>query len=408
MTPRQLAIGCILVLLGPASLLSACEISGDVLSAGPSLPPAAAGAGGTVLDVTFPAAVSSLAAGDSHTCFISEERLFCFGEGGDGALGSGNLQSQLAPRAATVVGTPLEVRTGARMTCLLFEGGGVSCTGAGTSGQLGNGAFVDSPSFVAVGLARPSVALAAGDDHVCAILDDATLWCWGANAEGQLAQDDPFPGPGVPAAEPRQVGAVANWAQVSGGQGHTCGVQRDGTLWCWGRNSTNELGLGDAYDDQIRSPAQVGTDSDWQLVEAGQNHTCGLRTGGQVDCWGGNDSGQLGTGDLVSRDVPTRVFDGRAQAIALDVFHTCVLGGEGVSCAGRGDEGALGNGTEDQLDLRVMEGSSGAQTIAVAAFHSCVAFEVGVSCTGLNDDGRLGVGDTMRRSTLTPVIAPDE
>ena len=40
---------------------------------------------------------------------------------------------------------------------------------------------------------------------------------------------------------------------------------------------------------------------------AGANHTCALLLGGGVDCWGCNYLGQLGTGDAMSRGVPTGV-----------------------------------------------------------------------------------------------------
>ena len=48
----------------------------------------------------------------------------------------------------------------------------------------------------------------------------------------------------------------AGWASVSGrGEAHTCGIRTGGTLWCWGWNHFGQLGIGN-HTDQDR-PQQV-------------------------------------------------------------------------------------------------------------------------------------------------------
>jgi alpha-tubulin suppressor-like RCC1 family protein len=42
-------------------------------------------------------------------------------------------------------------------------------------------------------------------------------------------------------------------------------------------------------------------------LTTGQWHGCTVLTDGSVRCWGNNDYGQLGTGDTVSKLVPTQV-----------------------------------------------------------------------------------------------------
>ena len=42
-------------------------------------------------------------------------------------------------------------------------------------------------------------------------------------------------------------------------------------------------------------------------LAAGAGHTCALLTGGGIDCWGSNNIGQLGTGDMKNREIPTAV-----------------------------------------------------------------------------------------------------
>ena len=38
--------------------------------------------------------------------------------------------------------------------------------------------------------------------------------------------------------------SASDWFVLTAGNRHTCGVKDDRTLWCWGRNSAGELGLG--------------------------------------------------------------------------------------------------------------------------------------------------------------------
>lgn len=77
-----------------------------------------------------------------------------------------------------------------------------------------------------------------------------------------------------------------------------------GTSWCWGCNTSGQLGLGDTSNRH--SPTQV-SGTDWTRVSAGYAHTCGTRTDHALWCWGSNSYGQLGLGDAKNRLVPKRV-----------------------------------------------------------------------------------------------------
>ena len=76
-----------------------------------------------------------------------------------------------------------------------------------------------------------AVMLAAGADHNC-FLRAGALSCWGRNASGQLGLNDM-----ANRLSPTPVAAGTVWATVGPGIDATCGLQVDGTVWCW------ELGL---------------------------------------------------------------------------------------------------------------------------------------------------------------------
>lgn len=48
-------------------------------------------------------------------------------------------------------------------------------------------------------------------------------------------------------------------------------------------------------DAPVMAPTRVGNDADWNLVDAGPEHTCGIRSG-EVYCWGYNGVGEVGDG----------------------------------------------------------------------------------------------------------------
>ena len=39
-----------------------------------------------------------------------------------------------------------------------------------------------------------------------------------------------------------KIGGKFAWKQVSAGGGHSCGIQSDDSLWCWGANNLGQLG----------------------------------------------------------------------------------------------------------------------------------------------------------------------
>lgn len=115
--------------------------------------------------------------------------------------------------------------------------------------------------------ARPQ--LSSHWDHTCRIDSDGRLACWGHNAFGQLGD-----GLGVDSTEP--VVVPGRWREVSAGIHGTCAIDGDGGLWCWGA-----LGY-----FRRHPPARLGDASDWLHVAAGAAVACGIRAGGALWCWG--------------------------------------------------------------------------------------------------------------------------
>jgi alpha-tubulin suppressor-like RCC1 family protein len=126
-----------------------------------------------------------------------------------------------------------------------------------------------------------------------------TLWAWGSNTYGQLGLGDT-----IERNTPVQVGTDSDWSMIECGNYHTIslktnppGGEAGGTLWSWGRNNIGQLGTTGGYDR--KTPTQVGTMSDWSMIAAGNFHGMGLKTDGTIWVWGNNDFGELGLGDTI-------------------------------------------------------------------------------------------------------------
>jgi alpha-tubulin suppressor-like RCC1 family protein len=212
---------------------------------------------------------------------------------------------------------------------------------------------------------------AAGAGHSVLVKSDGTLWSWGSNEFGQLgigAEGDSFS-----SSHSQQVGTDSDWQAVEAGAHHTVALKTDGSLWAWGGNEFGQLGIG-AEGGPFSSPQQVGADSDWQAVEAGTHHTVALKTDGTLWTWGKNTYSQLGSGTPGgSRKVPAQVgADKDWQAVAAGGNHTMAIKKDGSLWAwGWNDKFQLGDGTRaDHYSPKQVDADKNWQAVAAGARYT--------------------------------------
>lgn len=118
---------------------------------------------------------------------------------------------------------------------------------------------------------------------------------------------------------PVQVGTDTNWAQVAAGQSFSAAIKTTGTLWTWGYNGNGQLGQSNVINRS--TPTQVGADSNWAYVKTGGNHTLAVKTNGTLWAWGRNNSGQLGLGDTTNRSSPVQIGSATNWLQAIDALY---------------------------------------------------------------------------------------
>jgi alpha-tubulin suppressor-like RCC1 family protein len=253
---------------------------------------------------------TTLALGNNHSCGLKANgSLHCWGRNDYGQLGLGDATDRTTPTQVGFATDWAAIGLDRQHSCGIKTDGSLHCWGRNDYGQLGladSGAGTDRTIPTQVGSATDWASVELGYYHSCGTKTDGSLWCWGYNYDGVLGLGD-----STDRTTPTQVGSATDWGAIALGVGHSCGIKFDGSLRCWGWNDYGQLGLGDFGSDTARNtPTQVGAATDWAAIRHGGNSSCGTKTDGSLWCWGRNLSGQLGLGDLgagTDRSTPTQV-----------------------------------------------------------------------------------------------------
>ena len=244
--------------------------------------------------------------------------------------------------------------------------------------------------------------IAAGGRHSC-VLFVSRVFCWGANDRGQLGDGE------LEARDtPNAIVGDLEFAQVSAGRAHSCGVTRGGDAYCWGSDERGQLG--DATTTSRSAPVRVAGNLSFQYVRAGVDHTCGLTIGGEVACWGLNANGQLGDGSTANHSAPVTIKTSiRFISLSVGWTHTCAISSEGVAfCWGDNSSGQLGD--DSRKEHHAPEPVAGAlhfTSVAAGSGHTCAVSDAGDTyCWGKNSYGQLGNGNTSDQNAPAKVETP--
>ena len=252
---------------------------------------------------------------------------YCWGRGEWGQLGDGLMTRSLVPVAVAGGHRFVKIDTGSNnLVCGLTTEGRVLCWGLDVGGALGSPSAETCTRFDELQLPCATTPqsissderfqdVSAGASFACAVTVSGEGLCWGRNSQGQLgsptteeqcAQGD-FSG-GACSGTPTPILGSHSFVTLATGVSHACGVTVDGNVYCWGQNVFGERGNG-TLGTSSSVPELVLGGLTFASVSAGDLHTCGETTDGQLYCWGLNDRGQLGTGNLNIGLTPVAVVE---------------------------------------------------------------------------------------------------
>lgn len=297
---------------------------------------------------------------------------------------------------------PASVTAGKNHSCAISTLGSLYCWGDNADGQLGDG-HLPADSAVAVPVAHapgvldpdhPAVQVDAGAAHTCAIDINGTAYCWGANSSGQLGI-----GSTVAQGEPAPVDRLTDrtLVEITTGADHSCAIDDEGAAWCWGDNSAGQLGV-PAGTPRSSRPVRVSTATGMTGpvvdIAAGGNSTCAVTDAGAAYCWGEGGAGQIGDGHGVDRDEPTPVSTAgvttRFRQITVGDAQACTVDAAGHAWCW-GDTAGGTSGTPARVDAPGVEFAE----LSGGARHVCGLARTSVAyCWGSGVNGQLGDGST--------------
>jgi alpha-tubulin suppressor-like RCC1 family protein len=302
-----------------------------------------------------------------------------------------------------------------------LAGGNVRCWGLNDAGQLGLGHVQsigdDEPAAKAgdVDVGGAVVQLVAGDNHTCALLETGNVRCWGLGEYGALGygNNEDVGNDEVPSSA-GDVDVGGKVRMLAAGFAHTCALLETGHVRCWGCADFGQLGYGNTNmvgdDETPASAGDVDVGGEVVQVVAGGDETCALLTGGRVRCWGWNQEGELGYGNVAQigdDETPASAGDVDVGGVVVQLdagfSHTCALLATGnVRCWGWNQDGQLGYGNKNTIGDDESPASAGDVEVGGAVVrltaggvHTCALLEGGkVRCWGWADLGQLGLAST--------------
>lgn len=344
----------------------------------------------------------SIEAANYQTCVVTPKKTVkCWGRNTTGQVGAA-LTESIVPYPHEVPGLTnvKQVTTGNHFSCALKNDNTVWCWGANDFYQLGDGTRNPSVTPVKVqGLPYTTISsIASGPTHTCVITGAGAVYCWGHNNMGQLGNGTinfDFSSP-VKATMPSPA------KQISMGAAHTCAVDTNGYVYCWGQNNHRQLAQPTA-NSRFPSPVKIAGNDKYKYVSAGFDFTCGITTTKVVKCWGNNNFGQLGSGKTPSEMPyqyrPTQIPNIlNVKQLDTGYYHACAINGaDGMYCWGQGTYGQLPLiGTSNRIAPKYTGVDTKYGTVAelgLGAHHSCMVNTKGATyCWGNKSFGQLGDG----------------
>ncbi|KAJ9180675.1 hypothetical protein P3X46_008888 [Hevea brasiliensis] len=170
--------------------------------------------------------------------------------------------------------------------------------------------------------------IARGGRHSAVVTDAGALFTfgWGLYGQcGQVSTNDQL----RPACVPTLSGIKVE--SVAAGLWHTICITADGHVYAFGGNQFGQLGTGadlaelQTQSTQLDAPCLESKCA--KMVSCGARHSAILTEDGQVYSWGWNKYGQLGLGDSIERNIPSRVpIEGcQPKNVACGWWHTLLL-----------------------------------------------------------------------------------
>ena len=192
----------------------------------------------------------------------------------------------------------------------------------------------------------PNIISIRGCSHIIILTDRGECYGWGCNFQGQL-------GIGFDSwiHSPQKLNLL-NITFIDCGGNHTVAITKFNHCYVWGNNESGQLGLGcNKYQClpqklDLQNVISVGCGSQYTIALISKSTS--TSTSNEIYVWGKNDLGQLGLGNILCRNSPTKLDLLDIISVSCGLNHTCALTTNGILYGwGINDVGQLGLGNNN-------------------------------------------------------------
>uniref|UniRef100_UPI001AACA541 RCC1 domain-containing protein n=1 Tax=Facilibium subflavum TaxID=2219058 RepID=UPI001AACA541 len=393
--------------------------------------------------------IKKLRTGRWHGCYLTTKGdVYCWGRNEMGDLGRGfDSDYQTAPAKIKMDGalagkTVDKISARNQHACIIDTQGEIYCWGANSSGELANTPYgynehISVPTQIQKGSLPVNLSFQQvdiGSSHTCAIGSDDAAYCWGRSSNYRLGFQPTVDSYSTPVAVSMSANGFVNtnlYDIATGIGAHTCAIDQNNKLYCWGYNHRKQLGADGSgfYNTVYLSESPIVplfpiTDSKVTKVVNNYRNTCALTLQNNVYCWGSNEDGMLGINDsnysqYNLKSIPQKVVmpsNVGAEILDLDMADgtACFVDSNyDVYCWGANIYGTIAQSADvssiypKPTKINLPNGISDIDfdQVSVGQYFACASEKMttNVYCWGSNAFGQIGSGIAVGSSSYTAI-----
>eukprot|EP01080_Neovahlkampfia_damariscottae_P006174 gene6174-10181_t len=305
----------------------------------------------------------------------------------------------------------IDISSGYSHTMALLNNGSVCTFGEGTYGKLGRENVQTTEHYM---ICIPTFAgnskISAGSHHNLVLTTNNDTFSFGSNRYGQLGLKD-----NINKYVPNKISVVNEngteevITKISAGSFHSLLLTENHQIYSFGDTIDGQLGIGLFSDTGVSTPTKVPISNKIKEISAGGFHSILLDQSGNLLVAGYNAQGQLGSGDVYSRNLFIQLVSiGNVSSISAGAASSAVIMNSDIYTFGLGTYGTLGHG--DRISKNVPTRIVGFSNISIAhveRYHLLVIDQNGtVFGSGFNGWGQLGLDDLIDRYSLSKLKTP--
>ena len=209
--------------------------------------------------------IIQVAAGEKHCLALDEEgNVWAWGSNEYYQLGDTG-SSRLVPTKINELSGITKIATGKYTSYAIGDSGEVYSFGQNANGEAGIGSYTSKTTVKKSQNIANAVDIKAGENHAVVLMSTGEVYATGSNLYGQLAQDV------NQVRRLKQFTKIQNLSKVvmiATGDNHNIALKSDGTIYTWGSNENEELGL-QLKTNYVQTPTKVENVNDIRYIDGG-------------------------------------------------------------------------------------------------------------------------------------------